>query len=89
MMNNGVILERLSGKKLSLLVGILIFFQLGFFFLGIFCFPNATHTETVEGTMCRDKEVYSEWNLGFQDKNNETIKDSNSNLYYLRNYEGI
>lgn len=46
--NNGVILERLSGKKLSILVGILIAFQIAFFLIGALKFPQCTHTETVE-----------------------------------------
>lgn len=89
MMNNGVILERLSGKKLSVLVGILFFFQVSFFLFGILWFPNATHTETVEGIMCRDKEVYSRWNPDQKSKHIEATENSKSNLYYLRDNKGI
>lgn len=41
MSGNGVILERLSGKKLSILVSILIVLQVVFFFIGaLFCMHN-------------------------------------------------
>jgi hypothetical protein len=46
--NNGVILERLSGKKLLLLVSLIFLFQIGFFLFGALVFPHITHTETVE-----------------------------------------
>ena len=53
--NNGVVLERLSGKKLAILVSILFIIQIAFFLVGGLLFPTSTHTETVEGMMCRDK----------------------------------
>lgn len=46
--NNGVILERLSGRKLSILVAIFVVFQIAFFLIGALVFPHSTHTETVE-----------------------------------------
>lgn len=87
MTNNGVILERLSGKKLSVLVAILFSLQIAFFLIGALKFPNANHTETVEGIMCRDKEAYSKWTQPI--KKSKTPKtSSNDNLYYLRDYLG-
>lgn len=77
--NNGVVLERLSGKKLSFLVVTLLILQLIFFIIGFVKFPNATHTETVEGIMCRDKPLV----------NTKTkVTYDHTNLYYLRDYLG-
>jgi hypothetical protein len=89
MSNNGVILERLSSKKLSFFVIILISLQVVFFLLGILSFPSATHTETVEGIMCRDKEVYSKWNLDQKNEHYKNNQNSIKNLYYLRDQKGI
>lgn len=86
--NNGVILERLSGKKLAILVGVLLSVQVIFFLIGALKFPNATHTETVEGIMCRDKEAYAEWQKPTRKKSSKTSVDQNENLYYLRDYLG-
>ena len=92
MSSNGVILERLSGKKLSILVSLLLTLQVGFFLIGALKFPNASHTETVEGIMCRDKEVYAKWQQPSNNKKSSKTKSVNKqtkNLYYLRDYLGI
>ncbi len=91
MSNNGVILERLSSKKLFILLSILVILQIVFFAIGGLKFPNATHTETVEGIMCRDKEAYSFWKENSSKKPLKSSKShvtKNSNLYYLRDYLG-
>lgn len=88
MSNNGVIIERLSGKKLAILVGILISLQIGFFVLGALRFPNATHTETVEGIMCRDKDTYKFWQ-STKEKSLKKINEKDANtFYYLRDKKG-
>jgi len=92
MATNGVILERLSGKKLSVLVSFLLSLQVAFFLIGALKFPNASHTETVEGIMCRDKEAYAKWNQPTNSKKTSktnAVNKENSNLYYLRDYLGI
>ncbi len=92
MSTNGVILERLSGKKLSVLVSFLLSLQVAFFLIGALKFPNASHTETVEGIMCRDKEAYAKWNQPPNSKKTSktnAVNKENSNLYYLRDYLGI
>ncbi len=92
MSSNGVILEKLSGKKLSVLVSLLLTLQVGFFLIGALKFPNASHTETVEGIMCRDKEAYTDWKLPRNNKKSlktDSTNTENKNLYYLRDYLGI
>ena len=81
MSNNGVILERLSGKKLSVLVSILLALQIVCFLIGAIKFPHATHTETVEGVMCRDKAPSK--------AKGKTVKTADeTRTYYLRDYLG-
>jgi hypothetical protein len=105
MSGNGVILERLSGKKLAILIALLLTLQIFFFLIGAFkcklfllikmsnsnrqtnnfiinstqIVPNSTHTETVEGILCRDSD-------------DAIISSSNSqdepNIYYLRDNIG-
>ena len=79
--NNGVILERLSGKKLSILVGILVIFQIIFLLIGCLKFPNATHTESVEGIMCKEK-------IKSKLLNDKKTTTKNDEIYYLRDYIG-
>jgi hypothetical protein len=55
MNDNGVILERLSGKKLLVLVICLVLVQFMFVMIGFLKFPNATHIETIEGMMCKNR----------------------------------
>ena len=84
MSSNGVILERLSGRKLSVLVALIVICQAAFFLVGSLKFPNATHTETVEGIMCRDKQAYAHW----QPKSGKNLPTTKADLYYLRDYLG-
>ncbi|CAF0747056.1 unnamed protein product [Brachionus calyciflorus] len=77
MSGNGVILERLSGKKLSVLVTILFIAQILFFLIGALKFPNATHTETVEGIMCKDRNAYKRKGAKIENE-----------FFYLRDYLG-
>ncbi|RNA23913.1 wntless, partial [Brachionus plicatilis] len=74
MSGNGVILERLSGRKLSVLVATLFLAQILFFLLGALKFPHATHTETVEGIMCKDSNVFK--------------RKKTEEFFYLRDFLG-
>ena len=100
----GVVLERISGKKLSFIVGTLLLIQFVFFMIGAFkCIffyflfsqiyfyftyfapysvPNATHTETVEGIMCKDK-------MPFKGRLKNAKEEADANEFiYLRDYIG-